>query len=282
MSVASGLNSTEGETMWRRCVSNVVVALRLLARPPRRQSSILWPTAPRDLAVAAAAAVGVVLILMITPDAATIRGVGQVPRWITSVFHDITDYGKSGWFLWPLGLLFLALCAAPRVLTPVSQRVLAAIMVRIGFLFVAIAVPSLFATIIKRFIGRARPGVGGSIDPFLFDPTKWTAAYAGMPSGHTTTAFAVLVAFGTLWPRARTILLIYAVLIAMSRVMVTAHYPSDVMAGAVVGTVGAMMVRRYFAQRRLGFSIEPNGAIHQFPGPSPRRIKAVARELLAP
>src|SRR5215831_18061029 len=170
MSVASGLNSTEGETMWRRCVSNVVVALRLLARPPRRQSSILWPTAPRDLAVAAAAAVGVVLILMITPDAATIRGVGQVPRWITSVFHDITDYGKSGWFLWPVGLLFLALCATPPVLTPVSQRVLAAIMVRIGFLFAAIAVPSLFATIVKRFIGRARPGVGGSIDPFLFDP----------------------------------------------------------------------------------------------------------------
>ena len=30
MSVASGLNRTEGEAMWRRCVSNVVVALKLL------------------------------------------------------------------------------------------------------------------------------------------------------------------------------------------------------------------------------------------------------------
>ena len=282
MTVTSGFNRTEGEALWRRCVSNVVIALRLLARPQRPYSSVLWPSAQRDLMIGAAASAGVFLILMITLDAAAIRGVGQVPRWITSVFHDITDYGKSGWFLWPLGLLFLALCAAPPVLAPVSQRVLAAIMVRIGFLFAAIAIPSLFATIVKRFIGRARPGVGGSIDPFLFDPTKWTAAYAGLPSGHTTTAFAVLVAFGTLWPRARTILLIYAVLIAMSRVMVTAHYPSDVMAGAVVGTVGAMMVRRYFAQRRLGFTIEPNGAIHQFPGPSLRRIKAVARELLAP
>jgi undecaprenyl-diphosphatase len=282
MSVASGFNRTEGEAMWRRCASNVIAALTLLARPARLHSPMFWSRAPRDLAMAAAAAVGVFLILMITIDAATIRGVGQVPRWIVSVFHDITDYGKSGWFLWPLGLLFLAFCALPSILTPVSQRVLAAVMVRIGFLFTAIAVPSLFATIVKRFIGRARPGVGGSVDPFLFDPTKWTAAYAGLPSGHSTTAFAVLVAFGTLWPRARTILLIYAVLIAVSRVMVTAHYPSDVMAGGLVGTVGAMMVRRYFAQRRLGFSIEPNGTIHQFPGPSLRRIKAVARELLAP
>ena len=198
------------------------------------------------------------------------------------MFDDITDFGKSGWFLWPLGLLFLALAALPRALTPVSQRVLAAVMVRIGFLFAAIAVPGLFVTIVKRIIGRARPNVGGSLDPFLFSPFKWEAAYAGMPSGHATTAFAVLVAFGTLWPRARTALLIYAVLICISRVVVTAHYPTDVLAGALVGAVGAMMVRRYFALRRLGFSIGPGGEIHQLPGPSLRRIKSVARELLAP
>jgi undecaprenyl-diphosphatase len=93
---------------------------------------------------------------------------------------------------------------------------------------------------------------------------------------------AVLVAFGTLWPRARTILLIYAVLIAISRVVVTAHYPTDVLAGALVGAAGAMMVRRYFALRRLGFSVGPGGEVRQLPGPSLRRIKAVARSLLAP
>ncbi len=209
-------------------------------------------------------------------------GAGRLPHWMVGLFHDITDFGKSGWFLWPLGLLFLALAALPPVSTPVSQRVLAAVMVRVGFLFTAIAVPGLFVTIVKRIVGRARPNVGGSLDPFLFDPFKWEAAYAGMPSGHATTAFAVLVAFGTLWPRARTALLIYAVLIGISRVVVTAHYPTDVLAGALVGAAGAMMVRRYFALRRLGFSIGPSGEVHQLPGPSLRRIKAVARNLLAP
>jgi hypothetical protein len=42
-----------------------------------------------------------------------------------------------------------------------------------------------------------------------------------------------------------------------------------------------MMVRRWFALRLLGFSVTPDGALRQFPGPSLRRIKAVARELLA-
>jgi membrane-associated phospholipid phosphatase len=224
----------------------------------------------------------VFVLSMLTFDAAAIRGARHLPRWIASVFDEITDFGKSGWFLWPLGLLFLALAALPATLTPFSQRVFAAIMVRIGFLFTAIAVPGLFVTIVKRMIGRARPGVGGTLDPTLFIPFEGHAAYAGTPSGHVTTAFAVLVAFGTLWPRARTALLIYALLIALSRVVVIAHYPSDVFAGAVVGIVGAVLVRRYFAQRRLGFSIEPNGMIHQYPGPSLRRIKAVARGLLSP
>ena len=51
--------------------------------------------------------------------------------------------------------------------------------------------------------------------------------------------------------------------------------------GAVVGTVGALMVRRWFAMRRLGFSYGPDGVPHLYPGPSRRRIKAVAREVLA-
>src|SRR4029078_3866583 len=118
---------------------------------------------------------------------------------------------------------------------------------------------------------------GGRRHPLLFYPFKWVPAYAGMPSGHATTAFAVLVAFGTLWPRARMSLLVYALLIAISRVVVTAHYPTDVLSGALVGAVGAMMVRRYFALRRLGFSIGPAGGNHQSPTASLRGGHAVCR-----
>jgi undecaprenyl-diphosphatase len=284
MSVTNGFNRLEGEaiSILHRGAVNVVTAVTLLTRPVRVRSLRRWPLPPKQLAIAAGATVAVFIFLMLAIDAAAIRGVGHVPRWVVSAFDEITDYGKSGWFLWPLGLLFLVLASLPPILTPFSQRVLATMMVRVGFLFTAVAVPSLFVTIIKRMIGRARPMVGGSLDPFLFSPFIWRVEYAGMPSGHATTAFAVLVAFGTLWPRARTVLLIYALLIAISRVVLTAHYPTDVISGALVGIAGAVLVRHYFALRRLGFSIAPDGAIHQYPGPSFRRIKAVARGLLAP
>jgi undecaprenyl-diphosphatase len=53
-----------------------------------------------------------------------------------------------------------------------------------------------------------------------------------------------------------------------------------VIGGAIVGAVGAVMVRNWFAARRLGFSVAADGSVLAMPGPNFRRIiKAVARRL---
>ena len=91
-----------------------------------------------------------------------------------------------------------------------------------------------------------------------------------------------MVAVGLVWPRLRPIMLAYALVIAASRVIVLAHHPSDVIAGAVVGSVGALMVRDWFAARRLGFVIGPDGGVRALPGPSWRRLKTVARQFRLP
>jgi undecaprenyl-diphosphatase len=264
----------------RRCAANVIDAFALLLRPARLHPRQPWGLAPQRAAIGLGLAFLLFLLVMIVADADVINAVGHLPRFVPWAFDQITDFGKSGWFLWPLGILFLALAALPAP-TRMAQLMLATVMVRVGFLFLAIGVPGLFVTIVKRMIGRARPLVTGIADPFVFVPFKWTAAYASLPSGHATTAFSVLVAFGSVWPRARAIFWIYALAIAASRIAVTAHYPSDVLAGALVGAVGALLVRRYFALRRLGFSVAADGTDHAFPGPSFKRIKSVARALLS-
>jgi undecaprenyl-diphosphatase len=142
---------------------------------------------------------------------------------------------------------------------------------------VAIGLPGLFVTVAKRLIGRARPYVGSQDDPFTYVPFGWRSEYASMPSGHVTTAVAAAVAIGAVWPRARVPMWTYALIIMASRIIVLAHHPSDVIVAALVGAFGAMLVRNWFAERRLVFDAS---GLRALPGPSLRRIKRVAARLL--
>jgi undecaprenyl-diphosphatase len=54
------------------------------------------------------------------------------------------------------------------------------------------------------------------------------------------------------------------------------------MVGALVGAVGALLVRDWYATRGLAFVLGKNGVVRPLPGPSLARIKRVARQLIAP
>ena len=263
---------------WMR--NNSAAYFSLFLRKPR-------PLPPRStparLGLRALGAIAVVAVTMLALDASAIAMVPALPRWLIAQFDWVTDFGKSYWLLYPIGfvLVLLAAVASP-ALSAMSRAVVAAIAVRLGFLFAAIALPGIVFTIVKRLIGRARPLVGGSIDPFLYRPLSWNVEYASLPSGHAVDAFAAAAAAGALWPRTRPFMWTYAAIIAMSRVALTAHFPSDVLAGAIVAVAGVALVRAFFASRHLAFACGEDGRIHPMSGPSWARVKRVARALIAP
>jgi membrane-associated phospholipid phosphatase len=231
------------------------------------------------LKIQAALAIGAVALAMLFLDARVIEFAAGLPPGLVDWAYEVTDFGRSGWILVPLGtlIILIALFASP-ALDYMSRALLALVVARLGYVFIAVGLPGLVSTVVKRWIGRVRPSAAG---PFAYEPFSWRPDYASFPSGHATTAFAALVAFGALFPRIRPVLWGYALLIAASRVVVSAHYPSDVIAGAAFGAFGALLVRDWFAVRRLGFFVDPHGAIHPMTGPSRRRIKRVVRALVA-
>ena len=128
---------------------------------------------------------------MLFLDAKGVAFARALPPWLVDTFNEITDYGKSGWFLVPLAGLIMAaaiLRAAPRARSPIWCS--PASWCASTYLFLAIAVPGLVVTVVKRLIGRVRPSESG---PFAYIPWSWQHEYASLPSGHTTTAFAAAV-----------------------------------------------------------------------------------------
>ncbi|MDR3472743.1 MAG: phosphatase PAP2 family protein [Devosia sp.] len=194
-------------------------------------------------------------------------------RDVLGFFAEVTRWGESDWLLYPSATL-LALSAA--AIWVVRGRMLKLALIEVlevfAFIFVGIGLPGLVANILKRVIGRGRPELFGSVGTLGFHPFANSYVYESFPSGHTTTAFATAAVLGFLAPRWYGLGLVYAVAVGASRLVLGVHYPTDVLTGVVMGTLGAYAVRNAFAARGLGFRIKPDGRIVQRPAMAARRL----------
>jgi len=254
-----------------------------LVRPPShsRRAEAARRLARHSLLIAALVGAAIIA-LMYGLDAAEI---GLMPPRGTAGLWPVrilTDFGKDAYVLLSLAGMLLVVAVVSAAVRGTAQSRWLGLGTRLQFLFFAVLVPVLAGEVIKWMAGRGRPFVGGKANAFNFAPFTGTEAFASFPSGHAITAFALAFAVTAVWPRARVAMMVYALAIAVSRLVLLAHHPSDVVAGALIGVVGAMFVRYWFAARRLGFSIHRDGAIVALGGPSPGLLKRVAREPSAP
>jgi undecaprenyl-diphosphatase len=72
------------------------------------------------------------------------------------------------------------------------------------------------------------------------------------PSGHSATSFACATVLAAYAPRWRVVFFVLAALIALSRVYNGMHYPTDVLAGSVLGVLVGLLVLRAASARRPG------------------------------
>jgi membrane-associated phospholipid phosphatase len=258
-----------------RLFALVSLSLSQLVRPP---SHARRAEAARRLARHSLLAIvvvgGFIIVLMAGFDA---REIGMMPPRGTPALWPVrilTDFGKDSYVLSLLAAMLVVVAMVAATLRGTSQARLLGFGLRLQFLFFAVAVPLLPGELVKWIVGRGRPFVGGVPNPFNFAHFAGTEAYASFPSAHAMTAFALAFAVSAIWPRARGLMMAYALVIAVTRLVLLAHHPSDVVAGALIGVIGAMCVRYWFAARRLGFVIGRDGSISPL---AQGRVKRVAR-----
>src|SRR5262245_34977193 len=97
-----------GASSWlHRLRTNFAWGIATILRAPRRQARPVWCRA-HWVVPCGIVALGAFLTTMVYVDGWIAEVVLRRPRWVRAAFEELTEFGRSGWLLWPTGLLLLA------------------------------------------------------------------------------------------------------------------------------------------------------------------------------
>lgn len=103
----------------------------------------------------------------------------------------------------------------------------------------------IIAELIRFFYFRPRPFAALSFNP-LFSHTEPEA----FPSGHASFFFALALAIFFLNKKWGLRFLIAAFLIGLARIFAGVHWPSDILGGAIVGLISALIVKKLLSFKK--------------------------------
>ncbi len=156
--------------------------------------------------------------------------------YLEDFFLNITELGNSVWYFvfCIISIIFLF-----------SNKKIKALEIKNGFkntnLFISVIifliVNGLVTQLLKHVIGRARPNHTNFEDGFNFNLFTLNSEFHSFPSGHSSTIFMVCLILCKLMPNVKYLLFVFGFIVAFSRVVVNAHFFTDIVAGMIVAMI---------------------------------------------
>jgi membrane-associated phospholipid phosphatase len=256
---------------FRAMADTLAVARALLAPPPRADEgagephgrlAVLREWSPRLAGMLAATiAIGLALPALQPLDNGlfhAINGLGDGPEWL---YQALDPHARNYILLFGVAVLgSAAVLRRPRYVIGAAIAVVLA-----GYLAGAAL------ELVKLFIERARPEEVLGAEVQLSHARSWSHI-ASFPSGHMIVTVALATVAAAMAPKLRRPLIAYVVAVGFTRVLFGAHFPLDVVVGAVLGYEVGLFAVALVANARLlpaRLSRAPSRAPQGEPAPAP-------------
>jgi dolichol-phosphate mannosyltransferase len=185
-----------------------------------------------------------------------LNGLGDGPTWL---YHALDPHARN------YVILTAVTFVAAAVFLRRPRHVIGAVLAVVLAAYVAGAAIEL----VKLFVERARPEEVLGAQAQLSQGRSW-GHLSSFPSGHLIVTTAIASAAAAAVPALRKPLFAYTVMIGLTRVLFGAHFPLDVIAGAVLGYEIGLFAARLMASARL------LPATVAEPAPAPLRLRPAA------
>lgn len=172
------------------------------------------------------------------PIAVAMRGFDPT---VYRVFDVITQFGVTRGYLVISGLLAVVFFALRGRWTLWAWRA--------AFVFLTVGVSGILVDIVKAILARPRPKLFLAHGSYGFEWFRWGSDHWSFPSGHAQTVSALALALTTIWPRWWPAWWAVALLVLASRLVLDAHYLSDLIGGFFFGLVAWWFLRDWFTRK---------------------------------
>ena len=164
--------------------------------------------------------------------------------YLKEFFKQITILGDSKWYF-ALSFLAIIFCYLIIKLDYIDKHKLVVKKLRNFsiFLFLSLILTGLLTQILKHVIGRPRPNYSFFDNGLEFRFFNLNSNFHSFPSGHTSTIFIVALVTIFFIPKLKYFFLFLAGTIAFSRIVVGAHFFTDIIGGIIISYLGIKLTK---------------------------------------
>ncbi len=180
---------------------------------------------------------------------------GVSTSYLKGFFIRVTELGDSLWYFLII-VLILIFSFVGKFLKITSLKHYFILRNFSIFSFVYLSLVGIITQALKHVIGRPRPNHADFEKGFDFNFFSTDASFHSFPSGHSSTIFAVALVMCSLVPRLRMFFLFFGFVVALSRVVVGAHFVTDVIAGGLLALILYKVVLSIFESSLPNISVK--------------------------